>query len=264
MTPVVAKPALPGGGAQQYGREVDADRFVAEVRRGGRRLSEAADGHLEATVPPCPGWTVADLVAHVSVVVDFWGAVLDGVAADAWHPDPALTGSPSVAVLDERVAALCERLDGADPAARCWTWSPANQTVGWVQRRMAHELTVHAWDGQSAVGAPDPIPTDLGVDGIDEFLACFLGRGAEGAAAVGGSVHLHPTDADGAGEWEITPAPPGSERPFEVRSGHAKADAALRGPASALLLALWRRSEDGVEVLGDEALARRFLDATSL
>ena len=43
-----------------------------------------------------------------------------------------------------------------------------------------------------------------------------------------------------------------------VARDHAKADAALRGPAHDLLMVLWRRSPlDAVEVFGDTAAALR-------
>ena len=50
-----------------------------------------------------------------------------------------------------------------------------------------------------------------------------------------------------------------------VTAQHAKGDAALRGTANDLLLALWRRvGPDALEVIGDRDVAERFLSRTSL
>ncbi len=66
-------------------------------------------------------------------------------------------------------------------------------------------------------------------------------------------MHLHCTDVEG--EWLVS-------ADGRVELGHAKGDAALRGSASDLLLALFKRVPlDSVEVVGDAAVARQFVDA---
>jgi uncharacterized protein (TIGR03083 family) len=140
-----------------------------------------------------------------------------------------------------------------------WSWSP-RKDVGWVIRRMAQETAVHRVDAEQVAGRPSSIDAELAADGIDEFLEYFLPHAAKDAHPLGGSVHLHCTDAEG--EWTITP---GGDGALVVTHEHTKADTALRGPASDLLLALWRRVEvaaTGVQVFGDEELARRFLART--
>ncbi|MGH9139254.1 MAG: SCP2 sterol-binding domain-containing protein, partial [Acidimicrobiales bacterium] len=88
----------------------------------------------------------------------------------------------------------------------------------------------------------------------------FIRRGAADAPALDGSVHLHCTDTDG--EWTVRPA---GDDGLSVSRDHAKADAALRGPAHDLLMALWRRcSLDGIDVFGDAALAGAFVGRPDL
>jgi uncharacterized protein (TIGR03083 family) len=146
-------------------------------------------------------------------------------------------------------------LADADPGTRIWTWA-GEQEVTWIARRMAQETAVHRWDAQRAAGSPQPIDAELAVDGIDEFLTWFLEPPEDGAA---GSVHLHAGDAPG--EWWV--APEGGR--WAVEREHRKGDVALRGPASDLLLALWRRVErSALDVIGDEALADRFLGHADL
>lgn len=202
---------------------------------------------------------MGDLVGHVAGVCEFWTAILGGTPPGDVQFGPAARPGEEIGHLRQRLDALLASTDGADPAARCWTWAPWAQNVGFVQRRMAHEMAIHHWDAADAVGDPAPIPSSVALDGLDEFVHLFLGRRpAPDAEPVGGSVHLHATDGTGVGEWEIVPAP-GTDTGFDVRAGHAKSDAVLRGTASDLLLTLWRRTEGAVEVLGDAEVARRFL-----
>jgi uncharacterized protein (TIGR03083 family) len=144
--------------------------------------------------------------------------------------------------LAELLAALS--VDADTPA---WNSQPnAPNTVGWWQRRQALETVVHRWDMQSAAdpGHVDPIAPDLAVDGIDEFLTTFLPRVAD---ALTGTLHLHATDTPG--EWWLD----FDAEELATRRQHAKADTAVRGPASGLYLWLWNRQTPeaaGLEVFG--------------
>ena len=125
---------------------------------------------------------------------------------------------------------------------------------------MAHETAVHRWDGDDGVGARRPIDAVLASDGVDEFLTHFTRRSVDGAAPLGGTVHLHCTDV--AGEWIVRETPDGSIT-FDRR--HQKGDAALRGAASGLVLALWRRvGLDDLDVVGDRDVAQRLVDRQNL
>jgi len=105
---------------------------------------------------------------------------------------------------------------------------------------MAQETALHRWDAQAAAGDAEPVDAALAVDGIDEYFEVFLASqlAAKPVDGLHGSLHLHATDVDG--EWWVALA---SDH-FERRHEHAKADAAVRGPASCLLLWLWNRLPD--------------------
>ena len=121
-------------------------------------------------------------------------------------------------------------------------------------RRQAHEAAVHRWDAQNALGAPAPAAIDskLAADGIDEWLSVFAvsrSRQTSTRIGLGESYHFHCTDEHG--EWVVRFE--GSD--IDVKREHVKADVALRGGASDLLLFLWRRrSAETLEVLGDSSL----------
>ncbi|MEZ5251716.1 MAG: hypothetical protein R2713_21665 [Ilumatobacteraceae bacterium] len=56
-----------------------------------------------------------------------------------------------------------------------------------------------------------------------------------------------------------------AEGTYDIERAHAKGDCALRGSASDLLLALWRRrSIDTIDVVGDADVAARFIAYPSL
>ena len=246
---------------------MDAERFVESARTSGEALAEAAEGNLRRDVPSCPGWTVADLVFHVGSVELFWA---DVVAQATGQQETGEVHRPTPEeLLDwyrDAHRRLVSVLENADPAAECWTWGPPH-TVGFACRRMAQEVAVHRWDAEQAVGADvAPIDPELAVDGIDEYLTYFLDRpGDARPEPVRGSLHLHCTDAEG--EWLVAPrhgAGDGDDlsggAAFTVSVGHAKGDAAIRGPASDILLALWRRlSLDALDVVGDRSVAERFV-----
>ena len=216
---------------------------------------------LEASVPSCPAWTVADLVYHLGEVHYFWGEVARRrLAAPTVEPPARPPDDELAAWAAEQAAELQRTLQDADPATPVWTWAP-QKDVAFIVRRMAQETAVHRWDAEASAGGPRPIDAELASDGVDEFFTFFIDDGPQdGGATVGGSVHFHATDTPG--EWVVREEADGA---LTVTAEHAKGDAAVRGPASDLLLALWRRiGLDGVEVLGDRDVAERLVARTTV
>lgn len=133
---------------------------------------------------------------------------------------------------------------------------------------MTHETVMHRADAQLATGTAPVIEADIAADGIDEWFTFVTvpdpGREDTRLAGLrpGQSLHVHAGDVpSGQGEWLISRDTGG----IEVRPEHGKGDAALRGPASGLLLVLTRRlspTQAGAEVLGDPAVLDSWLDAT--
>lgn len=240
---------------------METEEYLAALRREGQGLGDAAEraGPL-AAVPCCPGWTTADLLWHIGEVHHFWGGVVRQRASDRSQvPEPQRPADADLlGWYRQGLERLLSVLTSADPATAVWTWAP-RKDVGFVQRRMAQETAVHRVDAEMAAGAPTSIDPALAIDGVDEFLQLFTVWRREGAAPLGGSVHLHATDADG--EWLITET--GDQ--LEVSRGHAKGDTAARGSASDLLLLLWRRRGPAeVEVHGDVSVLERLLARTDL
>jgi uncharacterized protein (TIGR03083 family) len=231
----------------------ESDRFYA--------IAEAADPSL--TVPSCPDWTIADLVWHLAEVHWFWGTDVEQRATD---PDAIEAQKPErPAGYDELVAfgrAQADRLLAileatADDVA-VWTWAlqEADHSAGFVRRHQVQEAAVHRWDLElAASGDPAPIDTDAAVDSIDEVLAITLPWLVRADKPLPGTVHIHCTDPglDGDGEWFIHPD-------GRVEAIHAKGDAAIRGGASDVLLALYSRVPiDQLDLVGDTTLAHELV-----
>ncbi|HEV2311090.1 MAG TPA: maleylpyruvate isomerase N-terminal domain-containing protein, partial [Acidimicrobiia bacterium] len=139
-----------------------------------------------------------------------------------------------------------------------WTFAPP-PTVGFWQRRQAHETAMHRVDAELASGAASPVEGDLAADGVDEWLHLLAYRpGRPAPAGTGETLHLHCTDRPG--EWMLRLTPGG----LEIEPTHAKGDVAARGPASDLLLVLLHRAPpEAVEVLGARPVLDAFLAETA-
>lgn len=227
--------------------------YLDALRRDGDALLHAAGSDPSRPVPSCPGWTLLDLVRHLGSVFGYAARQVRSTDRAPWIdldvPDDEVFG----AVADLH-AELLLVLRETDPESPAWNWERSSPDVAdFWRRRMAMETVVHRWDAQNAVGNVGPIDADLARDGIEEVLDLWLprrrGRIKED---ITGSVHVHATDASPtvSAEWTVDL---GARGAVSVRRVHEKADAALRGSAGELLLAVWGRSAT-VERFGDERL----------
>ena len=238
---------------------MELSAYLDGIRDNARRLADAARAAgVDAPVPTCPDWTVADLARHQGRVYRWISEMIETKAQEyvdrkpfeeqAEREDP-LTWLESAA--DHALAVL----GTTDPETQVWNWfgNEPGPARFWF-RRMAHETVIHRVDAESAAaGSATPPsrvePAELAADGIDEFLD-FLPLRARGGrpSPLAGSYHFHTTDVSG--EWVVD----FDGNDVTVRREHAKADVAVRGPASQLELFLYNRGgRDGLEIFGDEA-----------
>ncbi|MFJ2823624.1 maleylpyruvate isomerase family mycothiol-dependent enzyme [Streptomyces toxytricini] len=142
------------------------------------------------------------------------------VAAGPAEAPPAKEAAEAPRELDALLAwyddsheLLLRTLREAGPERECWTWwsagvSPANARG--VARRRVHEVLVHTYDAQLAAGAVRPMPVDVALDGVAEFLdTCNSTPAAWPHEAA--TIHYHATEGrswllmlDDTGAW---PAP---------------------------------------------------------
>jgi uncharacterized protein (TIGR03083 family) len=237
---------------------MELDDYLPVLHRANARFADAAAQALlakgwKAPVPGCPDWHMADLVWHLAEVQHFWAWVVRTRAEDpstyrepARRPDDELLGFLAAAAADLETV-----LAGADPAQRVWTWAP-RRDVGFVLRRQAQEAVVHTVDVEQVLGDVRPIPADVGLDGLDEWLEVMVPAALPDGPPEGAHpVVFHAVDADA--ERTLFPG----TRPFPI--------ATLTGTAGDLLLTVWRRLP--VEVLtvdGDGLQAAAMIDLVGL
>jgi uncharacterized protein (TIGR03083 family) len=218
------------------------------------RAAVAAAPSLDLQVPTHPERTLFELVQHVGMGRRKSAAIVAAGPADA-PPDKSAwedgMGAPRerealLAWWTEAVEQLTSTLREAGPDRGCWTWwddSPSPQTSGAWARRQVPEIAVHTYDVQLTVGAPQPLPDEVALDGFDDcqFTLCATTVAWPHEPAV---VDYHATEgrswrlrlsSDGAQAARIG-APAASEDPDPDT-----ADASARGTASDLVLFFYGR-----------------------
>src|ERR1700760_3541027 len=155
---------------------MENSRFLVFLESDYRRIREVVPGHLDAAVPTCPEWSVADLTRHVGeVYLHKVECMREGAERESDWPPAGLKDEEPVALLDRSYAALVAELTTRDPAAPGGTWYVPDPTAGFWFRRMAQESVIHRIDAELAAGVDvAPISDDLAIDGIDELLRVFI------------------------------------------------------------------------------------------
>jgi len=238
--------------------QVDCITAITEHSAG---FADAVRGRLDADVEHCPGWTVADLVAHVVDVHWFWATIVE----KRLQEPPAAEERPQRADDDDLVAAfeagarrLVRVLGEVDQRERLWTWAPAQQDAGFVVRHQVQEIAVHHWDAVNATGGTMVLAPEIAADAADEFLHVSVSSDDDPAEPVApaleGTVVLRCTDTSD--EWLVSdgaaPGTVGVERRTPTNQHPA-----IEATASDLLLWLYQRVrlDDGNV---DPALLTRF------
>ncbi|WP_371629840.1 maleylpyruvate isomerase family mycothiol-dependent enzyme [Streptomyces sp. NBC_00341] len=241
----------------------DLLRLIDE-RSTAFRAAIAAAPDLDAQVPTCPEWTLLDLVQHLGEGRRAWAATVaagpDAVAKAECEDAPPAPRERQ-AMLDWLAASTQELLDAlreAGPDRGCWTWWGASQsprTCGAVARHQLQQIAVHTYDAQLTVGTPQPLPDEVALDGIEEFLFTCNATPSpwphkpttiDYHATEGRSWRLT-VDGDGARSTRI-PAP-------TARGALEAAGLSVSGKAGELVLALYDRiGLESLEVSGDREI----------
>lgn len=236
---------------------LDHADHIAHLRREVALFADALrTGPLDAPVASCPGWALRDLANHLGRVHG-WAAQCARTGEKTMFPDDGPV--PDDELVDwytAEAAALADVLDGLDPDGPTWHLFVGPRVNRLWSRRQAHETQVHRWDAETAIGNVTSFDPVLASDGVDEYFELVVPRVVkrDARALPEGSLHVHCTDT--AGEWLVHRADDGA---LVMVREHAKGDAALRGAAGDLLLALWGRGGTTIDVVGDPAVAAAWL-----
>ena len=211
----------------------DQATYVDAVRRHSAGFAQAAAGALDADVPACPGWRVADLVAHLTDVHWSWATIVEDRRQEPVPPADRPARAPDDELV-ARFAAGAERLTRVlaecDPATPVWTWAPGHEDAGFVVRHQVQEAMVHHWDAVDAAGRPPlELEPELAADAVDEFLTVSVATQADpadpGTPGIGGRVVLVATDSGD--RWDVVEG----ARPEELLVAHSEpADGSLPAP----------------------------------
>lgn len=150
--------------------------YLDHISADAARLSEVAQMGLEPGVPCCPGWIVRDLVAHVGGVYTRKATIIEEGRTDG---QPDRVDAPDDGLIewfDASTEHLLDVLSAHNPADPVWSFHPADQTVGFWYRRLAHESLIHRIDAEQAHGLLSDIDESLASDGIDEVLSRIVFR----------------------------------------------------------------------------------------
>ena len=220
--------------------------FTEAIAEHSAGLAAAAEGNLDAGVEHCPGWTVADLVWHLTEVHWFW-ATIAGERLDAPPGADRRPARPPRERLIGNFRAGADRLAGVLRAANdsdaVWTWAPAQRDIAFIRRHQVQEAAVHHWDAVHAAGGQLSIAAPVAADSIAEFLTFSVSSDADPAEParppLAGRFALRCSDADAA--WTVSDGSgPGTVR---HEPGARPGTPAISGTASDLLLWLYRRLE---------------------
>ncbi|MCX3058866.1 maleylpyruvate isomerase family mycothiol-dependent enzyme [Streptomyces beihaiensis] len=257
------------------------DRYCDEIIAQTDLLrSHLTGADLGMAVPTCPDWTLRDLAAHVGGAHRWVETIVRTRATERVSlreilsaVEPVRDGDPAAldAWLAEGARLLVDVLREAGPGLACWSWGWESHSGFWA-RRMTHETLIHRADAALTVGAAYEAAPEVAADALDEWLRIvrfFQDAGIKEDIAQlkagGRTLHLHATDTapEIAAEWLIELGDDG----IAWSRAHEKADAALRGPLTDVLLTLLRREPltDGgrVEVLGDRELIDFWLERSA-
>ncbi|GAB6903464.1 maleylpyruvate isomerase N-terminal domain-containing protein [Kineosporia succinea] len=220
------------------------------------RAAIAAAPDLEVRVPTCPDWTLSDLARHIGERRRCWAATVAAgpdatglVVPDDIPPMPS-DRAELVAWLAEGAQQQIDALAAAGPSAPCWTWwgdSQSPRTSGAVARHQLQEISVHAYDAQLTVGPGKPLPSEVALDGVEEFqfTICANTTPWPHRPAV---LDYHATEGS---SWRVTLGADGV-RADRLDLPASTPDVSVRGTASDLQLFCYGRLElDALQVTGD-------------
>ena len=234
----------------------DLLRLIDE-RSTAFRAAVACAPDLDLPVPTCPEWTLVDLVQHMGEGRRAWAATIDAgpdaSAKAAAPPGDATAPREREALLGwlaESTQLLLDALREAGPDRGCWVWwgkSQSPQTCGAVARHQLHEIAVHTYDAQLTVGAPEPVPEEVALDGVEEFLftLCTTTEAWPHEPAV---IEYHATEGRSWRNWlsdegarAARLSTPGTLAATATGEVPETIDASVEGSASELVLAFYGR-----------------------
>lgn len=212
--------------------------YLASISSDSEAFAAAIDGSpLDTDVASCPGWNLRDLAHHLGYV-QRWARL---AATEGRKPEGDAIDRPPddfelAAWVESGSTALVKALSTVSPDSPTWHPFPVAKVAAVWPRRQAHEVAVHLWDAQNAVGEPTTMNPALAADFVREYFEVIVPRmiTRDGRQPPIGLVGLELSDVDE--EFAVLSAADSVEIVGAVHDG-----ARITGGAQDVLLALWRR-----------------------
>jgi len=254
--------------------DLDSADYVRHLRSESRRFRDVLASCPSGTrIPGCPDWNASDLLWHLAEVQWFWARTVRTRPAapgdDDAGPERPTSYDGLLAAFDDWSGELAAQLESSDASEKAWTWAD-DQTVGFIQRRQAHEALIHRLDAEQAAGSVTPLDARLAADGVVECLDVMFG-GCPPWGEFHGLPHHVRVDLSDVREsaWvqigRFTGTNPADDVHHDEDDIHVVADpgvepdACVSGPAGAVDAWLWRRGDDSeIHVTGDKAVYDHF------
>jgi uncharacterized protein (TIGR03083 family) len=239
--------------------------LTAVVEQTNTFADWVADRDPATPVPTCPKWTLAELVNHVGatqrmVQMLVGERMTEPSAAFAGYAPGPTDSAQWRTWLTDGAAEAKRAFEGVADDTPVWDPSGAEAGVPFWSRRLFGEICVHRADAAAALDLPYDLAPEHAAAAVEDWLDTMTSQGywenrpdfAEAMRGNGQTLHFHATDAPG--EWLARREP---DR-VALSHTHTRADVAVRGPATELLLVLSRRrslaAASGLQVHGDQAL----------
>jgi len=223
--------------------------YTNSIQEHSEALARLAPRAMDLPVEHCPGWSVEDLLRHLTEVHWFWATIVE-LRLDTRPEEGRPVDLPRSALVERFLLGahrLVDVLRSANQSDHVWTWAPSQQNVAFVTRHQVQEIAVHHWDVAYALGEDLVVAGDVAADAIEEFLTFSVSNASDPAEpsrpSLNGSLSLLCTDLDVG--WTVRDASvPGT---VEFGVGTESGVPTLSASSSDLLLWLYSR----VPVSGD-------------
>jgi uncharacterized protein (TIGR03083 family) len=201
---------------------------------------------VRVDVPRCPGWTVEDVLDHLT-----YGMGLGYDAAARTPPDATarsasaepLTGVDAVETFERTMARCVNAFRALGTTTPCWTYAGPGVVAFWM-RRAAIETALHRVDVAHAVGSDplDGLGRERIADAVDETITFALPLAARWTNVTPPAITVRLDDLA-----------------IEHTLGTGEPVATIHGDGLHVLDALWGRGTEHVTIAGDADAARTWL-----
>lgn len=234
---------------------MDHEGRIGATRDAVRYLSEHAATHSRTQVPNTPAWTVGEVATHVGWALLFWRHMMDSTPHDPTSRERALAETPPFPPdlhpdeFSNRVEPVLAHM-AADEHAECYvSMAGGPGTRGLWARHAMSEIGVHQMDVEAALGEPHKITVGQAHDAVDYVATFVLPAFRRTTGEDPGALILEFTDTNS----EVMSS-------ISIESA-SSGEAVVRGPVREILLALWGRPHDDVDVRhGDADIWRSWLE----